>query len=487
MFSANGLRVGWFSILLGFFAAVTANAAELQLGATAQYVYNSNFFSNGGNTDSANSFEVGPTVGIVDQDGRFQYNLTYAGGYQAYVDQSGVNAWESRLLGRATYDFNRRTSIIVRERFRDISNLRFTREDIALADNALDPRQNRYFRNDLEVELVRDLSRRLSLSGRVGHHWIDFDKNIDRSDSTAYDVGSELTYQLGSQHVVGVGASYTHQIFERALSRLGSNADYLNGYLLWNWQIADRIQFSMNGGPAWVRSDESDTDTVSQSQFVGGKVNGDVFRADIASCQGAGGSLASNCDFASFSPIAASDLGGNQSFSLTTGERVGEESVMTFFGGAVLQASFAEWNVVTSYSRAQNTTSGAGLASSLDIVFLSLEYAAPKNRWSAFVAGSWDRRETLTDATLVDYNVIGGVDGAAQRLTAFTTVTNGDIARENYIGIVGVRNALSRNWNGTLEFRYRRSEVDDPRASRPGSDTYLLLFTIDYGYDPIQF
>jgi hypothetical protein len=486
MFSASGFRAVWFSILLGFFASATANAAELQLGAMAQYVYNSNFFSNGGNTDSANSFEVGPNVGIVDQDGRFQYNLTYVGGYQAFVDQSGVNAWESRLLGRATFDIDRRTSIIVRERFRDISNLRFTREDIALADNALDPRQNRYFRNDLEVELVRDLSRRLSLSGRVGHHWIDFDENIDRSDSTAYDVGSELTYQLASQHVVGVGATYTHQKFERALSRLGSNADYLNGYLLWNWQIADRIQFSMSGGPAWVRSEESDTNTVSQSQFVGGKVNGDVFRADIASCQGAGGSLASNCDFASFPPIPASNLGGTQNFSLTTGERVGDESTMTFFGSAALEASFAEWNVVTSYSRTQNTTSGSALASTLDIAVLSLEYAAPKNRWSAFVAGSWDRRETLTDATLVDYNV-GGVDGAAQRLTAFTTVTSSDIARENYIGIVGIRNALSRNWSGTLEFRYRRSEVDDPRASRPGSDTYLLLFTIDYAHDPIQF
>jgi hypothetical protein len=88
---------------------------------------------------------------------------------------------------------------------------------------------------------------------------------------------------------------------------------------------------------------------------------------------------------------------------------------------------------------------------------------------------------------LVDYNVIGGVDDAAQRLTAFTTVTNSDIARENYIGIVGLRNALSRNWSGTLEFRYRRTEVDDPRASRPGVDQYLLLFTIDYVYDPIQF
>jgi hypothetical protein len=484
MFSVDGLRVGWFSILLGFFVVATANAAELQLGATGQYVYNSNFFSAGGNTDSANSFEVGPTVGIADQDGRFRYNLTYVGGYQAYVDQSGVNAWESRLLGRATYDLNRRTSIAVRERFRDISNLRFTREDIALADNALDPRQNRYFRNDLEVELTRELSRRLSLSGRVGHHWIDFKRNVDRSDSKAYDVGSELNYSLTPEHRVGVGAAYTHQNFERALSRLGSNADYVNAYLLWTWQIADRIQFSMNGGPAWVRSDESGTNTVSQSQFVGAKVNGDVFRADISSCQNG---LASNCDFASFPPIPASDLGAKQSFSLTTGERVGSESTWTFFGGAVLEASFAEWNVLTSYSRRQNTTSGAGLASSLDIVFVSLEYAAPKNRWSAFVAASWDRRETLTDATLVDYTVIGSTDGAAERLFAFTTVTNSDIARENYIGIVGIRNALSRNWSGTLEFRYRRTEVDDPRASRPGTDTYLLLFTIDYAYDPIQF
>jgi hypothetical protein len=470
-----------------FFAVTTANAAELLLGATAQYVYNSNFFTAGGNTQEANSFEVGPNVGLADREGRFQYNLTYVGGYQAYVDQSGVNAWESRLLGRASYELNRRTSIIVRERFRDISNMRFTRQDIALADNALDPRQNRYFRNDLEVELVRDLSRKLSLSGRVGHHWIDFERNVDRSDSTAYDVGSELRYQIASQHTVGVGAAYTHQVFERALSRLGSDADYINAYMLWTWQIADRIQFSVNGGPAWVSSDENDTNTVSQSQFVGAKVNGDVFRADIASCQGAGGSLASNCDFVSFPPIAASNLGTNQNFSLTTGERAGTESTWTFFGGAVLQASFAEWNVVTSYSRRQNTTSGAGLASSLDIVFVSLEYAAPKNRWSAFVAASWDRRETLTDATLVDYNVIGGVDGAAQRLTAFTTVTNSDIARENYIGIVGLRNELSRNWSGTLEFRYRRTEVDDPRRSVPGTDTYLLLFTIDFAYDPIQF
>jgi hypothetical protein len=50
MFLADGLRVCWLSTCLLFFAVTTANAAELLLGATAQYVYNSNFFTAGGNT-----------------------------------------------------------------------------------------------------------------------------------------------------------------------------------------------------------------------------------------------------------------------------------------------------------------------------------------------------------------------------------------------------------------------------------------------------
>jgi len=239
--------------------ASSAKTDELRIGATAQYVYNSNFFSSAANANEANSFQIGPNIGISDGDGRFRYDIFFAGSYQAFVDQDGADAWESQLRARATYDIDHRTTVRLTERFRDVSNLRFSRVDITLALNSLNPRQDRYFRNDIEAELIRELTRNLTLSVRAGHLWTDFKDNIDRNDSQGYNVGSELNYRVATAHTLGVGLTYTYQDFEGAEARLGSTADYLNADAIWNWQIADRIQFSMNGGPAWVRSDEDST------------------------------------------------------------------------------------------------------------------------------------------------------------------------------------------------------------------------------------
>ena len=140
-----------------------AGAAEIQLGAETQYFYESNFFSSRRNEEDANSFQFGPIVDIRDNEGRFLYDINFTGGYQAFVDQDGVNAWESRLRSRFDYQITPRTTIRVSEQFRDISNLRFSRQDIAVADTALDPNQDRYFRNDIELELLHDLTRNLEM------------------------------------------------------------------------------------------------------------------------------------------------------------------------------------------------------------------------------------------------------------------------------------------------------------------------------------
>lgn len=475
-------------VLLGL-AANGGEAAELQLGATGEYVYNSNFFNAANDEENANSFQIGPNVALVDTDGRFRYDLTYTGGYQAYVDQDGVDAWESRLRVRGTYDFTRRTSIQVSNRFRDISNLRFSEQDIELGDGALDPTRDRYFRDDLEVELRHAFTRRLEGRLRAGYHWIDFEDNIDRNDSQAFDVGAELDYRLATPHVVGAGVGYTYQDFDNAFSRLGSQGDFIESYLLWQWDITDRIQWRMQGGPAWVRSEDDPANSVRQTQFVGGDINGETNRANFQSCNLVNGiPVASRCDFqtAGAPPIPAADLGGVQGFALTTGERVGSASEVTFFGGAALTASFAEWNLLLSYSRRQATASGDAVASSFDQMIVNLEYAPPKYRWSTFAAFSFDRRESLTEGTDVDFVVANGVGGAAERVLAFTEIVQTRTLRDNYVAIAGVRNALSRNWAGTLELRYRRSEFEDRGTSRPGTDTFLVLFRIDYAHDPIR-
>lgn len=476
---------------LAFLFATSAHAEELLLGVTSEYVYNSNFFSAATNPDGANSFLIGPTFELSDDEGRLAYDLTYTGAYQLYVDQSGVDAWESRLRGRATYEIDSRTSVRLTERFRDVSNLRFSRQDIALADTALDPNQDRYFRNDLELELIREFSRLLEFRMSGAHHWTDFLDNVDRNDSQVFELGSELRYEFTARHDVGVGAAYINQDFDQALSSLGSRVHSVNAFLSWVWQITDEIVLTANGGPSWIRSEEDDADSVSQTQYVGGSVDGDLFRANIESCDpdpitmiG----LASDCNLAdAFPPLPASDLGPRQSFTLVSGERVGEDSALTFFGGASLQATLASWNLEATYSRRQSTTSGAGLASSLDRFYLEFEFAPPSLRFSPFLAGSWDRRETLTESTVVDFTVADDGSGAAERIDAITTVSGESNRRENFTAIVGLRTAFTDNTSATLEFRYRRTEGRDRAVDRPSVDTYFAVLSFAYTLDPIRF
>lgn len=469
----------------------TLGAEELLLGLDANYTYNSNFFSSAQNEDAANSFQFGPSLDLNDREGRFQYELGFQGAYQAYVDQNDVDAWESRLRARGTFDFTTRTRLRVTERFRDISNLRFSRQDIALADTALDPNQDRYFRNDLALELIHDATERLELRLRGEHHWIDFEQNIDRSDSQSFEGAGELRYQLSTRHFVGAGLGYTYQDFEQALSRLGSTGQYVTGYATWTWNLTDQITFSANGGPSWIYSDEDDVDSVSQTQFVGGRIGGDLFRANIASCDPDtnGRPLASNCDFVSQPPIAATDLGPITTFTSIPGNRVRSDSALTFFGGVSLTANLADWNLDASYTRRQSTTSGDGLASSLDRIAFEVEYAPSRVRWSVFMAGSWDRRETLTDATVIDFVVVtGGTSGQeAQRSQAFTTVRSNNTRRDNFTLIAGYRHRLDQNVAITLDGRYRRTERDGDGPSQPGIDTGFVVLSLEYDFDPINF
>ncbi len=465
-----------------------AVSQELVLGVAGDYTFNSNFFSASNNPDEANSFQIGPVLSLNDAEGRLQYEFSYDGRYQAYADQDGVNAWESRLRARVSYDLTDRTRIRVTERFRDISNLRFSRSDIAVADTALDPNQDRYFRNDLELELIHDLTSLLELRLRGEHHWVDFRQNRDRNDNQTWTAASELRYQVEVNHFVGAGLSYSRQNFEAAFSRFGSRAQYVNAYGTWTWIVSDAFTVTVNGGPAWVRSDEKATDTISQTQFVGGELGGQTLIAQYGSCGAGDVRFASNCLIGVGSNDATS-LGPIQNFAFATPRsRVRTESTLTFFGGLTLAGSIDVWNLQATYQRRQTTTTGDGLASSLDRIFVELEYAPPKYRWSTFVAGSWDRRESLTDSTVIDFTLDPTTPtGNAERDTAFTRVESNNSVRDNFTVLAGFRYRLEENFAGTLDARYRRTEIDGIQPSRPGIDTFFVVLSFEYDLDPIQF
>jgi len=466
-----------------------ASAEELILGVEGNYTYNSNFFSGANNEQDAHSFQFGPTIDLSDPDGRFQYQIQFDGAYQAYTNQSGVDAWQNRLFARASYDLTDRTRIRITDRFRDISNLRFSRQDIAVADTALDPTQDRYIRNDVEVELIHDLTELLEVRLRGEHHLIDFDQNLDRNDSFAWEAAGEVRYRAAENHFLGAGASYTIQDFDQALSRIGSTGEYIQGYATWTWIITDAITFTANGGPSFIRSDEDTISNVQQTEFVGGQLNGQTVRAQFGSCGTPPSSR--QCRIAGGANVSP-DLGDLLTFGVDqSGGVVGQDDALTFFGGASLTANLANWNLQIAYQRRQSTTTGDGLASALDRVSGEIEYAPPKYRSSVFLAGSWDRRETLTDSTVVDFQLVAAAPTAdAQRdigALATTSVESNSTRRDNYTVIAGYRYRLDDNLAVTLDGRYRRTEITGANANRPGNDTFFAVITFDYQLDPIAF
>ena len=486
------------ALLLALFPLLLASegvAAELRLGIDGNYTFNSNYFSDNQNEDEASSFQFGPSVELTDQEGRFRYEVQFEGLYQAYVDQDGVDAWESRLRARATYDLTERTRVRVTNRFRDISNLRFGRQDIEVADTALDPTQDRYFRNEFELELIHDVTELLELRLRGEHQFVDFEQNLDRNDSTAWQGAGELRYQLSDTQFLGVGASYTRQDFEEALSRIGSTGDFVSGFATWTWLVTDAITFTANGGPSWVRSDEDSIQQVAQTQFVGGRQGGEIRRAQLGNCGApvGGQRFASNCTLA---PVSNDPLGGGLGDLVLFGvdattPRVGEDDQLTFFGGATLTANLPDWNLTASYQRRQSSTTGDGLASSLDRIFGEVEYAPSSSRWSVFAAGSWDRRETLTDSTRIDFVLVDDADLTvdAERdgsVLAITTIRSRNTRRDNFTVIAGTRFRIENQFASTFDFRYRRTEIDGPGIDRPGIDTFFVVLSFEYDFVPIQ-
>lgn len=494
---ASALARGAMGALLGIALGVSpmfdsaAEAGEVQLGVESQYAYTSNFFSTTRQEEDASAFQLGPLVRINDNEGRFLYDLNFAGAYQLYVDQDDADAWESRLRARFDYILTPRTTIRVNENFRDISNLRFGRDDLATADTALDPIQDRYFRNDLELELLHEVTRNLEMRINASHHWVDFDRNIDRNDSQSFEVGSEFRYRILPAHRVGVEAAYVDQNFEKALSRIGSRGQYLSAAANWIWNINRAWEFRANGGPAWIRSVEDNQTTTTQRQFVGGRLNGEETRANILSCASnipATPFLASRCDFntANVAPIPGG-LGPEQVFTLENRGRVRRDTSVTFFGGASIRGDVENWTLSAGYSRTQATATGDGLATSLDHVEFEVEFHPERGRWSTYAAFNFDRRESLTEATVIDFEVSDPGDGSAERGTAFTAKASRRESRDNYTAIAGVRGAYDRHTEGSFEFRYRHFRNNDSNIDADPVDIFFAILTVRYNLDPFRF
>lgn len=468
-----------------------ADAADLRAGVSTDYLYNSNFFGEPGGGEAANLVQVGPTLDVVSTGaGRFGYAVSYAGLVQQFLDQEDVDAVEHRLRARVQHDLSRRTRLQLTERFRDVSNLRFSRVDIELGDTALDPNQNRYLRNDLELELRHELSRRLRLEAAATHQLLEFVDTEDRNDSSSLAGAAGLRYRASRRQQFGIGIEVMRQVFEPTPLRSGSTGNFLNLDLGWTWAATRHLEVHASAGPAWIRSSEAPLGTVTQPRFVGGTVGGTVLRADFASCDVdplLGRPVASRCDPTSADApgIVADDLGELREFVPTIGPRAGNDEQINLFAELSVEGRWERWSVDGGYRRRQSTTAGDALVSVLDRFAFEVERHPRRSRWSQFVAGSWDRRATLTEATLVDFTVVPGERNAAERETVFTRLDESNDQLTALTLIAGVRNDFSRRFSATLDARFRHTRR--PEAGRTGTaDQFFVSLSLAYRFAPVR-
>jgi opacity protein-like surface antigen len=477
------------SLGLLLMAASSAFATEITLGIDTAYIHESNFYRLPNDEVGADSAEVSGSITANREVGRLRYLASYTGSYQAYRDYDSANAPEHRLRLRGGFDINPRTTLHFNNRYRDVGNLRFSREDILDGDTGLTPNNDRYRRNDLELMLRRDLSRTWELELNATHQFIALD-NPERSDSDSYEFGASVYHRFARRHRFGGGISYVSQNFKGAVSRLDAEAEYLLTNLAWTFDIADQVQLVVYGGPAFIRTDEDDPGQVSQQQFVGIVRGDEVFRANVNSCdfsEELGIGIASRCDFDTpgAEPIVADDLGASVVFPLEVGPSVGEDDDVVVFGGVALRATFSDWTVDAEIQRRPSAASGDSLAGSVTRFRWDVGYALGQSNWDIYFAGSLERREVITDSTRIDFTVIPGPENAAQRDVAFTRVRDPDDRRASFTGLVGLRKQFSRGFSVSASYRYRRTE-NRASAIDTVTDTSFLVIKATYEFNSFR-
>ena len=468
-------------------AAAPTFGNEISLGVESAYIYESNFYRTTDNEVAEDSMEVSGIITAERDEGRLNYLASYKGSYQAYREQDGANAPEHRLRLRSSFDIDPITKIHLNNRFRDVRNLNFTREDIFDGDSGLEPNRDRYQRNDLELMLHRSLSRAWELELDATHRFIDWKDKTNRSDSVSYEIGARLYHRLARRHRFGGGVSYMWQEYDGNETRVDVDAKYLLTNLAWTFDIADQVQLVVYGGPAFISTTEDDPGAVTQEQFVGTARGDTVFRANVNSCgfdEELGIGIASRCNF-DIPGVPADDLGEVVTFPLDLGPNVGEDDDVVMFGGVTLNATFSDWTVDVDLRRQPSVTSGDAIASSLTRFRWEVGYAPVRNDWEAYVAGSWEQREAITSSTRIDFTVIPGPDNAAQRDLAFTRVRDPDDRRASLTGLVGVRKQFSRAFSGSLSFRYRRTE-QRVTGQDTFKDYYFVVIDASYAFDSFR-
>jgi len=483
-----------------FAVAGEVRAVDAAFGLRLETLYNSNFRALPENPDPAVRSLLGPELRLSDRDGKLAYQVSYNGSYSVYFEpwQKDLNAWEQSVRALATYQLSRRTRVTLRDSFHDQVAIRFNAIEQDDLTDTLDAGRSPFHRNSFGMTLEHSFSPRISGSLSIENDWVNFERNLNQSDSLSMGSGGQLSYAIDRADRVGLGAAFAYQVYDGQDFRLaGSRGRIYNAFASWEHRFDKDFSFSISGGPTLIETDSArEVQVFNFGAFIPeDQPNPNSPVADFVlfdpSCvvqPGSSFGLESACAQRS-PPLPLSD---GPPLAVVTLPFVGSEESeqdFTFFARFNVVKRWDNFEINARYNRTQSNAAGDSGTSTLDRVVLRAKYD-PSRLWSFYASGSWNRRQRATRPVFAgDFVVVDGegdAAGFAQRVQVVESLGERKIGTDQITAIVGTRRQLTRQLSGTLEFQYRyqfttRSGRRDQRV-----DFFLLNALFNYDFDPVR-
>lgn len=483
-------------LVLVVLRATSAWAQEFTLRVANDTEFNSNYLARQDDSRPSFSNRLGPRISLRDPYGRLIYSIDYLGQFAWYIEpwNSRLNQWNHMFTANGSYQVSRRTQFSVTESFRDQESVRFGSDEMEDLTDTLDAGQDRFKRNVFGYKLEHSFTRRLAGVMTGQHDWVDFELDINRSDSVSVGLQGQLVYALTRADKVGGGVGFSYQSFDEAVRTPGSRGKIWNAFVSWSRGFPGDLNVSLSGGPTLFVTTTStdiaatnvgfrldpDTNSVMDLQFR------EIAAPPCNDLMLGIGLRESTCGFSPTNPPAAPALVG---VSLPLVEGRDTQDDLTFFARVNITKTWVDWEFSALYSRSQSSAAGDGGASTLDRVLIRVRYE-PNRTWSLYSSLGWNRRDRAARPIEVeDFIVTDDGSGFAQRVSAIGVRGSRRLNSDQLTTVLGIARDFSRRFNGNLEFRYRY-QLRRRRNQNVGSDfaanIFILNLRLNYSLAPIR-
>lgn len=513
-----------FIAMLVCFQAGSSFAVDAKFGTRAIGTWTDNLFFTAdeapGRQDEF-TVRLSPWMSLEDLNGKVTWYARYQPSWEHFLDHEDLSGFDHDFDGRLTWQFSPKTSIRIDESFSRYRNVsRFNEvSGVDAADPAavlLDIR-SRFARNDLTAMLRHQLSKRGSVLMSGQYSTWDFSDEA-RADRGTFRLGANYRFALSKRLGAGAGISWNRQDVEASPTQDARVTEFYNASVLMDFAWDDTFTFDASIGPTSVRSDEKapvpPPDRLVSRYPTRTDEDGVARFLDATTCPTLSDGtpfVSADCDALPGVSGAADTAGIANRISLFGELEEPAQTSTTFFADIGLLKEWSDWTFSLRYRREDDTTTGLGATSIIDIVTGRLTWKVTR-RLSFELINQWTQREqeSTFNQVVVGLDTPGCLSpgllflgdnclffttagaalaplAAAQTtsLRAITTKRKTDLT--TYRAILLGRYQINKRVAFFGRLFYYREKTSSNFGFQRQADQFTVWIGLDYEFEPIRF